>query len=175
MTLLALEVIYQLKKPYTVSDQSILLNKRLGTMTMADFEKSITHGRQYVLFNNYVIDVESFIGEHPGGSAMLLHHIGRDIGKYFYGAYSLERTMPRNQHSYFAFKILSKLAIAKLDHDTIFTPRKQEDYALKYSVNIFTVKETERIQRSIYRVKFSNPELLIKNFSGSSSFFGKSF
>jgi cytochrome b involved in lipid metabolism len=37
-----------------------------------------------------VLDVSRFMEEHPGGKFSLEHNIGRDISKFFYGAYQLE-------------------------------------------------------------------------------------
>ena len=37
-----------------------------------------------------VLDVSRFMDEHPGGKFSLEHNIGRDISKFFYGAYQLE-------------------------------------------------------------------------------------
>ena len=43
-----------------------------------------------VIFDEYVLNIEKFIDYHPGGSFVLKHNIGRDIGKFFYGGYSLD-------------------------------------------------------------------------------------
>jgi cytochrome b involved in lipid metabolism len=37
-----------------------------------------------------VLDIETYMAEHPGGKFSIEHNIGRDISKFFYGGYSLE-------------------------------------------------------------------------------------
>lgn len=116
-TIICLEILHQLKKSYRYTDKRMLAEKRMGSMTLADFDKAVARGRKYVIFDNFIIDVEKFIGEHPGGSVMISHHIGRDIGKYIYGAYSLEKYTMRHKHSYFAVKVMTSLAVARLEDD----------------------------------------------------------
>lgn len=117
VTILILEMLYQMKKPYTDTTKRYLEGKRIGTMTISEFNRAVKRGQKYVLLDNYVIDVESFIGEHPGGSIMLTHNLGRDIGKYLYGAYSLENSVILHKHSHFAVKVLAKLTIARIEEE----------------------------------------------------------
>lgn len=112
--LFTLEVTYRIRYHLSHSDYLKFKNKTAGTMSMNDFKQYVQNGASYVLFDGYVIDVESFIGEHPGGSSMLSHNIGRDIGKYFHGAYSLLGSMPRHSHSKYALEIMTRLKIAKI-------------------------------------------------------------
>lgn len=75
-------------------------------------------GRQLVVLDDLVLDVASFVNFHPGGSFVVRHNIGRDISKYFHGAYSLEN-IGRNQvknylHSTEARRICNQLVIGKL-------------------------------------------------------------
>ena len=55
-----------------------------------EFEALIKKGRKLVILDDMVLDLEQFLGKHPGGNFSLTQNIGRDISKFFYGGYSLE-------------------------------------------------------------------------------------
>ena len=108
------EVSYQYKFEYKHEDKQQLVAKNLPKISQPEFENLIKEGKKYVLFDNYVIDVTSFISEHPGSSYVIEQTIGRDIGKYFYGAYHLESSASPHKHSSFAARVLTKLAVAEI-------------------------------------------------------------
>ena len=55
----------------------------------------------------------------------MTHNIGRDISKFFYGGYSLEDNLGSSKpasgykHSYYAKRIVSDIAIAVYEPDTV--------------------------------------------------------
>ena len=142
-------------------------------MTIDDFDYAISSGKQYVLLDNYVVDVKNFIDEHPGGSAVLKHHIGKDIGKYFHGAYSVVSPYAQNIHSTDALKILKRLIVSKLSSEN------HETYFIKDSMNnasqLYSIKDQEEIGKDLYRVTLSNPQTRVKNIVDYSLNFGKCF
>lgn len=71
------------------------------------------------MLDDLVLDVRSFLNSHPGGKFALKHNIGRDVSKFFHGAYSLENISKVNPHAHssLARKIANKLAIARLMTD----------------------------------------------------------
>jgi cytochrome b involved in lipid metabolism len=48
-----------------------------------------------VILDDMVLDLSSFIEVHPGGKTVLMDNIGRDVSKFFYGAYA-----GRNSYAY---------------------------------------------------------------------------
>lgn len=93
-------------------------------MSTDEFEVAVEKGATYVILDEFVLDVGSFIKEHPGGSFVLKHNIGRDISKFFYGGYSLEGNLgPRpaagHKHSNYARKIVNQLIIAQLEREKV--------------------------------------------------------
>lgn len=67
-----------------------------------------------------VLDVTDYHSTHPGGSYLITHNIGRDISKYFYGAYQMENYTGKEtayNHSSIAKNIVNKLMIARLTND----------------------------------------------------------
>lgn len=90
-------------------------------MKRDEFERAVwEEGKQYVLVDDLVCDVEAFADKHPGGKFLIKHHIGRDVSKYFWGGYSLEGNLngpprPGHIHSNYAKKILMDLCIARFE------------------------------------------------------------
>jgi cytochrome b involved in lipid metabolism len=71
-----------------------------------------------------VLDVTQFLDNHPGGKFSLNHNIGRDISKFFYGGYSLEKQenskVENHVHSNDARRIVNTLIIGKLERDASY-------------------------------------------------------
>lgn len=65
-----------------------------------------------------VLDIETYMAEHPGGQFSIEHNIGRDISKFFYGGYSLEiqDKVNEHRHSNDARKIVNSIAIGRLEN-----------------------------------------------------------
>jgi len=49
-------------------------------MNLFEFNSRVKSGDQLVLFNNYVVDLSSFVREHPGGPFLIKRVIGKDVG-----------------------------------------------------------------------------------------------
>ena len=80
---------------------------KLKVMSLHEFEVYVKAGRNWAIYNNYVLDLTRIIGHHPGGSFVLRKNIGRDIGKFIYGAYSVEPSRMRpHTHSQYAFNAM---------------------------------------------------------------------
>ena len=65
-----------------------------------------------------VLDVHSYMDNHPGGKFLLEHNIGRDISKFFYGGYALDNNDARggslvNAHSNIARLHVNSLIVAR--------------------------------------------------------------
>lgn len=71
-------------------------------------------GKKLVILDNFILDVESFMNEHPGGRFSIEHNIGRDISKFFHGGYSLEniKYVQNHAHSRDAKKAMDSMIIA---------------------------------------------------------------
>jgi cytochrome b involved in lipid metabolism len=54
-----------------------------------EYETRLQQGEQLLILDDMVLDVTGFIDSHPGGREMIDDNIGRDVSKYFYGAYSM--------------------------------------------------------------------------------------
>jgi cytochrome b involved in lipid metabolism len=58
-------------------------------MTITEFHKWVSAGKNLVILDNFVLDIGSFAMVHPGGKFALTRTIGRDISKYFYGGFHI--------------------------------------------------------------------------------------
>ena len=81
----------------------------------------LDEGRQLVIVDHLVLDVEKWINEHPGGRFTLQKVVGSDISKFFFGGYALENNLfgvaPGYTHSYYAKRIANDLAIGVYEKD----------------------------------------------------------
>ncbi len=80
------------------------------------FEAELVKGRNLVLLDDMVLDIDSYMYQHPGGKFVLERNVGRDISKFFYGAFVFENTGGRRPHlhSNFARKAVHSLIIGHL-------------------------------------------------------------
>jgi cytochrome b involved in lipid metabolism len=46
------------------------------SMTIAEFEAAVERGEKYVVLDEFVVNVESYIAFHPGGKFAIQHNIG---------------------------------------------------------------------------------------------------
>ena len=98
-------------------------------MSRDEFDSCIANGQRLVLLDDLILDVDKFIGEHPGGKFFITHNIGRDISKYYYGGYALEgniggKPAKGHTHSTYADRIVKELTIARyLDSRQVATTR----------------------------------------------------
>lgn len=65
-----------------------------------------------------VLDVTTFMYNHPGGKFLIERNLGRDVSKFFYGGYVLENPKGAKPytHSNIARRMVNKMIIAHLDY-----------------------------------------------------------
>ena len=125
-------------------------------ITGAEFDRMIKEeNSKLVLLDDMVIDISKFINKHPGGKFMLEQNIGRDISKYFYGGYALEGNLKRNKnpptghnHSNYARKIISDLAIARIELTKEAGPQIEPGEMFISANNYETTRQVNNITRT---------------------------
>jgi hypothetical protein len=110
--LVIMEIFFRYR--FTYKGKGLVRKQNVPEYSQIQLNKMIKEGRKLVLFNDYIVDVEFFLEEHPGTSFVLTENIGRDIGKYFYGSNSVEHDMKSHAHSSYASLIIERLTIGKL-------------------------------------------------------------
>ena len=125
--------------------------------------------------DDLVLDIADFIKYHPGGRFVMTHNIGRDISKFFYGGYSLEDNLSSSnpasgyKHSYYAKRIVSDIAIAVYEPDTVVsTVECQVRQDLSQNVNTST-------KTIVFESIDQNAQVNWKSYFRDTNFIGKHF
>jgi NAD(P)H-flavin reductase len=79
----------------------------------------VQHQREWVFYDDYVLDVSGFKWNHPGGMFMFKDVFGQDVGKFINGCSSAEDTRP-HYHSRLARELLRPLRIGRVAFPTEF-------------------------------------------------------
>ncbi|CAG8760969.1 10611_t:CDS:1 [Acaulospora morrowiae] len=80
----------------------------LPTMTYDVYQTKVKdEGKEWLLIDDFVLDVKDFTSAHPGGEKILRAYYGKDSTKAFYGGL--------NNHTKAARTMLSMLRIAKIE------------------------------------------------------------
>ena len=53
-----------------------------------------------MILDDLVLDVGKYMNHHPGGRYFMIQNVGRDISKFFYGAYRLENDSWGRPHTH---------------------------------------------------------------------------
>lgn len=62
---------------------------KVMSFTPEEIDKQVIAGKQLVIFDNLVLNLNGYEKVHPGGKFNLTHNYGRDISKFFFGGYNL--------------------------------------------------------------------------------------
>ena len=89
-----------------------------------------------MIFDNLVLDIRDYEIMHPGGKFNLLHNLGRDISKFFFGGYNLvqARNKRPQHHSQPALDIVKTMIVGVIQGQVQV---KDEKFTIfdKYYVN----------------------------------------
>ena len=68
--------------------------------------------KDYVLYDNNIVDVREFIHHHPGGKIQIQESLRNDITRYINGSVAINKNFSPHKHSYLALRhIMQKLTI----------------------------------------------------------------
>ena len=104
-----LEARYQIEK----RKKPVFLGESIP-MSVETYNQRLRMGEKLVILDDLVLDLRHYIGSHPGGEQVLRRNIGRDVSKFFHGAYSMERTTFPWLHSSLALTLVNSLRIGSL-------------------------------------------------------------
>ena len=136
-----------------------------------------------------MIDVKWYSFDHPGSSYLIDANIGKDMGKYFVGSYSMENSAPAYTHSLIAGKILKRLVIAKIkdSEQTVIVPKATPNQSIvslhqinpeairRGSSNIFYVEGKDELLPDVYRFRLGNKSVQIKGFYSGLELSGRGY
>ncbi len=91
-------------------------------MTIEEFNQRVSQGHKLSILDDRVLDVGPFLDEHPAGRFLVEYCVGKDMSKFFHGAYAIENYGPRAPkrfyHGYIPGLIVNDLTIAHLNRRT---------------------------------------------------------
>jgi hypothetical protein len=74
--------------------------------------------KKYVLYENYVIDVSSYMKYHPGGSNMIEENLYSDMGRYLTGTQAYNKNVKPYSHNFTTIRyLLNNLNYGELKDD----------------------------------------------------------
>ena len=91
-----MEALYRIRNKFALGH--IKTPMKIETFTPEQVDKAVEAGKEYVIFDNLVLDLNGYAKVHPGGKFNLLHNLGKDISKFFYGGYNLVNKKFRRPH-----------------------------------------------------------------------------
>ena len=131
-------------------------------MSIKEFYES---KRKLALFNDYVVDLTTYAFDHPGGKYVIQQCNKKDIGKYLYGAYSMENNVSPHKHSLIAMKIVERLIWARIMSNS----ELMQEFDSNRSVAMF-IENPNLVEAGVYNTrqisiyKVANVEEISKNF-----------
>ena len=110
-------------------------------MTPAEVIEAVTRHKKWLIINGRVIDVGEFVKRHPGGCAVLLAGVGRDVSADFHHVPAHHRAPVTRR--------LAGLSVAELEKPTDLPPLAQELGRL--AEHILLVRNSFEVQRDTAR------------------------
>jgi len=147
------------------ASRSITHREALKEMTMKN--------KDYMFYEEFVIDITDFKFSHPGGAYMLNDSIGEDTGKYMIGCSSANGDLEPYTHSSESFDLLKKLVVAKVPYpDEFLIPLNYEE--LMDSM-MWSVKSQHILSENTYLLVLSSKNFNMSSKCKNPSWLGKHF
>lgn len=181
--LVLFEVLFCFFSQWKYSYIEKLHRKNVPDMSIEAFLQS---EKKLALFDNYVIDMGGYYMDHPGGAYVLDECVKMDVGKYFFGSYSMENWVNPHTHTYIAGMAMLKMVVAKLVQPEAnfkaFAPKladSRDDLPSKSvlyeSSMVFTVPSKVELIPMVYSVRFGNRKTQVKMFFEGTKMLGRHY
>jgi len=144
-------------------------------MTTEELIRNFPRIKFAYLFNR-IYDLTSF--DHPGGNFIISSVKGRELGRFMYGAYSLEAMNHKKyHHTTTDMAILNRYYIGEINQNesSFLVSKDLNKPAVTHSFVDWSFVKKTQLTKYIARFEFSNPTLKIKNDMKGVSWFGKHF
>jgi len=159
----------------------------------------IGEGKKLCFFNNYILDVDGFADQHPGNRFTIIDNIGNDIGKFFYGAFSMENNVKPYEHSSYAGTLIEGMIIGKVCEDmsnstftygkslkvsgSLISSRRKNPNNYRDDVNqplvseenTFIIERKDDLAPDIARIVFQGEDAVVKKYYPDLTLAGKSW
>lgn len=126
-------------------------------------------GKQLVVFDNLVLDLNGYERFHPGGKFNLTHNYGRDVSKFFFGGYKLVNVKNEGPytHSQAALDIVKSLVVGVIKgqepvQDELFKISKRTPVTNGTETFTFSTIDGEQVHN--LKHWYNDPSMLGRHF-----------
>ena len=186
-----LHVLFQIRYPSWLikvpEAMNLSVKTRIKNQKHADLLEAINNGTptekilanfpniKWVQLGNGIYDLTDWV--HPGGNSIIEACIGREVGRYFYGNYSLEGTSRKpHKHSQLAFSQVQKFYIGEVttrESVLVHKDTQKEGQAMNY--HTWKVVAMKPLSDTVSQISFISEHFNVKSFGSSLSFLGRHF
>jgi hypothetical protein len=162
---------YMLNKNLTRAVIDTKLSKQVTRKVNISELENEKKTRKFVLFENYLIDVANFMGQHPGGKNVIEENLYQDVGRYLTGTQAFNSTFPAHTHKFSTMKHIIKhltyAELVELEHRIVVN----SDILDKN----LRINEKTDIAEGIYEFRFYNDILSFSRFLTGHEWMGRHF
>lgn len=117
---MVLEAIYRLRNKYAKGHITTPEPSELGKVqafSPEEIDLQVKAGKELVIFDNLVLNLNGYTRLHPGGKFNLTHNFGRDVSKFFFGGYNLVQVRGKRpyHHSQSALEIVKTMVVGVIE------------------------------------------------------------
>jgi len=115
------EAIFRVRNKFSLghvaTPTTIAEGGKAKTYTPEEIDSDVKEGKPLVVFDNLVLDLNGYERVHPGGKFNLMHNLGRDISKFFFGGYNLVNEPVRRPHHHTqpALDIVKRMVVGVIE------------------------------------------------------------
>ncbi len=156
--------------------ERLLSVKHVGNLPSIKCEELTNErkNKKFVIYENYLLDVGTYIETHPGGKNLLSDNLYGDVGRYLTGNQAYSNNFHAHDHNYATYVYaLKKLAYSEIVNDNnIVQTHNCNNHFLDASFQIANKRE---ISQNIFEYRFTTNELSFSRFLTGHTWIGKHF
>lgn len=166
------EAIFRIRNKYSMGHVKtpVTTGKEKSNMfTPKQIDEEISKGKNLVIFDNLVLDLNGYERIHPGGKFNLKQNIGRDISKFFFGGYSLVNVPKKvpHHHSQAALDIVKTLVVGVIKdqqfvQDELFTITRS--YPVNDTTKTFSFTSIDNEPVTNLKLWYNDPAMIGRHF-----------
>jgi hypothetical protein len=141
-------------------------------MTSPDLELEKKNSK-FVIYENYLLNVEKYIIVHPGGRNMIEENLFSDVGRYLTGTQAYSTKIKAHSHKLATFEYaLKNLAYAEIKESDHIVIKDNMDHFIN---DTFSIMGKREIAQSIFEYRVSSINLTFVRFQTGHTWIGKHF
>ena len=137
--------------------ERLFADKHVGNLPSIKSEELMNErkNKKFVIYENYLLDVSTYIETHPGGRNLLSDNLYGDVGRYMTGNQAYSSNFHAYDHNYATYiYALKKLAYGELVNDSNIV---QTHNSINYFLNAsFQIANKREIAQNIFEYRFGS-------------------